>query len=136
MPFKSNLRETALPSLKHRLRNADLRSLLFLRRLCSVEWQDSNGESGEYRSERNPFSVLRDAEHVTLSAKVGGVESTREEWLVLHTKATPPNDVIERLLLEAEDDDAKERVTRSANQPQPLDPACKVKSGTAKSRTR
>ena len=130
MPFKSNLRETALPSLKHRLRNADLRSLLFLRRLCSVEWQDSNGESGEYRSERNPFSVLRDAEHVTLSAKVGGVESTREEWLVLHTKATPPNDVIERLLLEAEDDDAKERVTRSANQPQPLDVAFRIADET------
>jgi hypothetical protein len=68
-----------------------------------VEWQDSNGESGEYRSERKAFGVLRDAEHVTLSAKVGGVESIREEWLVLHAKATPPNDVIERLLLEAKD---------------------------------
>lgn len=126
LPFKSNLRETALPSLKHRLRNADLRSLLFLRRLCSVEWQDSNGESGEYRSERKPFGVLRDAEHVTLSAKFGGVEAAKEEWLVLHTKATPPNDVIERLLLEAEDDDAKERIARSAKQSQPIDVAFRI----------
>lgn len=126
LPFKSNLRETALPSLKHRLRNADLRSLLFLRRLCSVKWQDSDNESGEYRSERKAFGGLRDAEHLTLTAKVCGVESAKEEWLVLHTKTTPPKDVIERLLLEAEDDDAKERIRRSANQSQPLDIAFRI----------
>jgi hypothetical protein len=130
LPFKSNLRETALPSLELRLRNADLRSLLFLRRLCSVEWRDRNGESGEYRSDRKPFGVLPNAERVTLSASVGGIESAREEWLVLHAAATPPSDVIERLLFEAEDDDAKERITRSANQPQPIDVAFRIASET------
>jgi anti-sigma regulatory factor (Ser/Thr protein kinase) len=90
LPFKANLRETSLPSLKHRLRNADLRSLLFLRRLCFVEWQDSNGESGEYVSERKSFTAIQNAERVVLSAKVVGLERAREEWLVVHSEATPP----------------------------------------------
>jgi Domain of unknown function (DUF3883) len=126
LPFKPNLGEAALLNLKNRLRNVGLRSLLFLRRLRSVEWQDSNGESGDYLSERKSFGALRDAERVTLSAKIGGIESATEEWLVLHTQATPPNEIIERLLVEAEDDDARERITRSASQPQPIDVAFRV----------
>jgi hypothetical protein len=129
LPFKPNLRETALPNLKHRLRDVGLRSLLFLRRLCSVEWRDSNSASGVYLSEREPFGALRNAERVTLSARIGEIESAREEWLVLHAEATPPNEVIERLLMEAEDDDARERITRSANQPQPIDVAFRITDG-------
>ncbi|MGA2243013.1 MAG: DUF3883 domain-containing protein [Verrucomicrobiota bacterium] len=126
LPFKPNLRETALPNLKHRLRNASLRSLLFLRRLHSVEWQDSNGESGNYLSKRRSFGALDNAEFVTLSARIGETETTIEEWLVLHTQATPPKEIIKRLLVEAEDDDARERITRSAGQPQPIDVAFRV----------
>ena len=126
LPFKPNLRETALLNLKHRLRNVGLRSLLFLRRLRSVEWQDSNGESGDYVSERKSFGAPQNAERVTLSARIGGIESATEQWLVLHTQATPPNGIIERLLIEAEDDDARERIARSASQPQPIDVAFRV----------
>ena len=122
----TNLRETALPNLERRLRDVGLRSLLFLRRLHSVEWQDGNGGIGDYLSERKSFGALRNAERVTLSAKIGGAESAREEWLILHAEATPPTEIIERLLLEAEDDDAKERITRSASQPQPIDVAFRV----------
>lgn len=130
LPFKQRLRDSSLPNLKHRLGNIDLRALLFLRRLRAVEWQDGEAGTGIYLSEKNPFPNIPDAERVTLSATIQGKELVKEEWIVLNKRVTPPSLIVEKLMDEAEDEDAKERVARSADQPQPIDVAFRVVSET------
>jgi len=130
LPFKQRLRDSSLPNLKHRLGNIDLRALLFLRRLRSVEWQDGEAGTGIYLSERNPFPNIPGAERVTLSATIQGMELAKEEWIVLNKRFTPPSLIVEKLMDEAEDEDARERVTRSAHQPQPIDLAFRAVSET------
>lgn len=126
LPFKGNLQDEDRFRLCGKLRNLGGRSLLFLRNLQLIEWSDGEAK-GVYRRYYAEAPV-RGARRIILSSEQGR-ETQSEEWLVFSKVVTPPQNVIAHLLGEAEDDDERQRIQRSAGKEQPVDIAFRLRDG-------
>ena len=134
LPFKNNLPQDDLEHLKNRL--CDLskeRSLLFLRNLKKVEWKDErDAQTGFYSCDRRPYDEIQSVsenesvELVKLTSALNGSRQLSETFLVFAKTIHPPQGVIDRLLEQAEDDDERQRIQKSANELQPIEVAFKL----------
>ena len=135
LPFKNNLPQDDLEHLKNRL--CDLskeRSLLFLRCLKRVEWKDErNGQVGSYSCHRHPYEKIQDVpenesiELVKLRGSLNGKSESSETFLAFYKNVHPPKDVIDQLLEQAEDEEEQQRIQQSAEEPQPIEVAFKLR---------
>ena len=135
LPFKDNPHQmNDIEHLKDRLCNLSKeRSLLFLRHLESVEWKDEhNVQRGSYSCHRHPYDKIqnvpenRSVELVKLTMLLNDNNKSSETFLVFCKKVLPPKNVISRLLGQAEDDEEKQRIQKSAEELQPIEVAFKL----------
>ena len=136
LPFKDNPHhEDDIENLKNRLCNLLLkeRSLLFLRWLKTFEWKDEpNNQAGSYSRSRGPFDKIQNVpenqsvELVKLTMLLDDNNESSETFLVFCKEVLPPKDVISRLLEQAEDDEEKQRIQKSADELQPIEIAFKL----------
>ena len=135
LPFKDNPHhEEDIEHLRNRLCNLSKeRSLLFLRCLKTVEWKDEhNDQGGSYSSYRGPFDKIQNVpenqsvELVKLTMSLDDNNKSSETFLVFCKRVQPPKDVIDRLLEQAEDDEEKQRIQKSAEELQPIEVAFKL----------
>jgi len=130
LPFKNGLRPEYIEHLKERLRNLHERTLLFLRHLEIIQWRDErDGQGGAYLCNRRPHEKIPDALKAELSAQVNGNEQTPETFLVFRKEVQPTSDVIEEFLRQAEYEEERERIQRSARENQPIDVAFRLRDG-------
>ena len=134
LPFKDNPHQIDdIQHLKDRLCNLSKeRSLLFLRHLESVEWKDEhNVQRGSYSCHRHPYDKIQNVpenqsvELVKLTMSLNDNDKSSETFLVFCKKILPPKNVISRLLEQAEDDEEKQRIQKSAEELQPIEVAFK-----------
>lgn len=134
LPFKDNPHQiNDIQHLKDRLCNLSKeRSLLFLRHLESVEWKDEhNVQRGSYSCHRHPYDKIQNVpenqsvELVKLTMSLNDNDKSSETFLVFCKKILPPKNVISRLLEQAEDDEEKQRIQKSAEELQPIEVAFK-----------
>ncbi len=135
LPFKDNPHhENDIEHLKNRLCNLlKERSLLFLRCLKTFEWKDEpNDQGGSYSSSRGPFEKIQNVpenqsvELVKLTMSLDDNNESSETFLVFCKEVLPPNNVISRLLEQAEDDEEKQRIQKSKEELQPIEIAFKL----------
>ena len=134
LPFKDNPHhDNDIEHLKNRLCNLlKERSLLFLRCLKTFEWKDEpHDQAGSYSSYREPFDKIQNVpenqsvELVKLTMSLDDNNESSETFLVFCKEVLPPKDVISRLLEQAEDDEEKQRIQKSAEELQPIEVAFK-----------
>lgn len=135
LPFKDNPHhENDIEHLKNRLCNLlKERSLLFLRCLKTFEWKDEpNDQGNSYSSYRGPFDKIQNVpenqsvELVKLTMLLDDNNESPETFLVFCKEVLPPKNVISRLLEQAEDDEEKQRIQKSEEEPQPIEVAFKL----------
>jgi hypothetical protein len=91
-----------------------------------VEWIDGNVN---YRSQWLSCDHIPSAQRVVVSVVRDEQELDHEEWLVFSKSDVPTKQVIEDLLADADDDNERERIQRSAQEEQSLDIAFKMIDG-------
>ncbi len=130
LPFKDGLRQEDIERLKNRLLNLNKRALLFLRHLEMVHWRDArDAQEGSYSCHRQPHSKIQNASEVKLTVSLNGDNQPSETFLVFRKEVQPPQDVINQLLQQEEDDEDRHRIKRSAEKLQPVEVAFKVQDG-------
>ena len=130
LPFKDRLGQEDIAGLKKGLCNLEKRFLLFLRYLETVQWRDErDGQTGSYSCRRQPHGTIQNALQVELIASINGNDQLSETFLVFRREVQPPQGVIDELLQQAEDDEEKDRIQRSAEEPQPVEVAFKLSDG-------
>ena len=129
LPFKDRLDQKDIVRLKNRL--CDLgRPLLFMRHLETIQWRDEyNGQMGSYSCRRYPHDQIQNASQVDLRASINGENQVSETFLVFCKEVQPPQEVIDELLQQAEDDEEQHRIQRSAKKRQPVEVAFKLSDG-------
>ena len=140
LPFKGRRHQVDdIGHLKDRLCNLSKeRSLLFLRNLKRVEWRSEHkAQTGSYACHRQPYDKIQDVpenesvELVNLTAVLDGNNTSSETFLVFCREVHPPKVVIDKLLKQAEDEgdeEAKQRLQQSAEEPQPIEIAFKLQN--------
>ena len=130
LPFKDSLRQEDIDDLKNRLCNLEKRALLFLRHLKKIQWRDTHdAQTGSYSCHRRPHDKIQSAFKVELVASMNGNNQLSEAFLVFCKEIQPPQDVIDELLLQAEDEEERQRIQRSAKKQQPIEVAFKLNNG-------
>ncbi len=130
LPFKDRLRQKDIAYLKKGLCNLEKRSLLFFRHLETIQWHDEhNGQTGSYSCRRCPHDKIQNALQVELIGSINGENQLSETFLVFCREVRPPQEVIDELLQQAEDDEERNRIQRSANKQQPVEVAFKLCNG-------
>ena len=129
LPFKDSLLPEDITNLENHLCNLEKRrSLLFLRHLTTIQWDNKrNGQVGSY------FSVCPDKRQnpsqVKLKASVGGESPLSETFMVFHNGVRPQEDVIDRLQDQAENWKEEDRIQRSREELQSIEIAFKLQDG-------
>lgn len=127
LPFKKDLRSEKVSHLASRLAELHAWTLLFLRHLSAIHWQDERtGKRGTYQCSRSPHEKLRDGVVVLLTKLAEGSEPVKEQFIVfrkLDATLIPPTEIIEELMSQAEDEYERDRITRSARQEQSVEVA-------------
>ncbi len=134
LPFKDGPHQ--VDNIKHlidRLCNlANERSLLFLRHLKKVEWKNIHStEIGSYSCHRDLFDKIQDhpdnesVELVKLTVSLNCNNKQSETFLVFSKKAKPQQNVIDKLLERAEDEE-QQRILQSSEELQPIEVAFKL----------
>ena len=115
LPFRKKLRQEDIEKLRDRLCNlAERRPLLFLRHLERIVWRNELGtQIGSYFCHRCPHDKMQDASEVELTTSLDDNNQRTETFLVFNKKAQPPQDVIDELLYQAEDDTEQQRIQQS-----------------------
>ena len=130
LPFKDSLRQEDIEDLKNRLCNLEKRALLFLRHLKKIQWRDTHDtQTGSYSCHRHPHDKIQDASEIELMASINSNNQPSETFLVFHKEVRPPQDVINELLQQAEDEEEQQRIQRSAKKQQPVEVAFKLHDG-------
>ena len=125
LPFKKQLRDIDL--LRDRLRNLEKRALLFLRYLETVHWRDEReGQTGAYIRHCQPHDTVQNASQVELKVSTTGEEQSSETFLVFRKEVQPLQAVIDKLLLQVEDDEERQRLQRKAGAQQPVEVAFRL----------
>lgn len=128
LPFKDSLRPQDIGALKNRLCDLEKRALLFLRHLETVQWRDEQDEQmGSYSCRRCLYDEIQNVSQVALMAN--GDDQPSETFLVFRKDVQPPKDVIDELLQQAEEDEERQRIQRSATKQQPVEVAFKLRDG-------
>ncbi|RLI75863.1 hypothetical protein DRP04_13105 [Archaeoglobales archaeon] len=137
LPFRKNITDDDLESLKNGLFSINLRNLIFLQHLESIQIYDKlNDRFLILRRKKEKVSELAEVVEI-ISEDNNGKNS--EKWLVVHRVVYPPKEVIDKLLEElekeygsedyegeyekAEYENERERILRSANTGQPIEVA-------------
>ena len=134
LPFKDSLHQDDIDHLKNRLCNLSKeRALLFLRDLKRVAWKDEcNSQTGYYACHRDPYDKIQNVpenesvELVELIGALNGNNQPSETFLVFCKEVHPPEDVIDKLLEQAEDEEEQQRIQQSAEELQPIEVAFKL----------
>ena len=126
LPFKKELGQEDIEHLKKRLCHLEKRALLFLDPLETVQWRDEQ-DGGFYSCRRCRYDEMQNVSQIELMAN--GDDQTSETFLVFRKDVQPPKDVIDILLQQAEDDDERQRIQRSAMKQQPVEVAFKLRDG-------
>lgn len=126
LPFKDSLRQQDIGALKNRLCHLEKRALLFLYHLETVQWRDEQ-DGGSYSCRRCLYDEIQNVSQVELMAN--GDDQTSETFLVFRKDVQPPKEVIDELLQNAEEDDERQRIERSATKQQPVEVAFKLRDG-------
>ena len=131
LPFKENLRSEDVENLRKRLCNLHNWTLLFLRHLETIQWRDEiSRREGIYLCSRQKVEdVGENVWKVELMSQVDYDERPLEAFLLFRKEVQPHASVIERLLEQAEDNDERDRINRSAQQPQPIEIAFRLQDG-------
>ena len=126
LPFKERLRQEDIVRLKKRLCDLEKRALLFLHHLETVQWYDEQDEQmGSYFSRRCLYDKIQNVYQV----EVNGDDQPPETFLIFRKDVQPPKEVINELLQQAEDDEERQRIQRSATKQQPIEVAFKLLDG-------
>ena len=130
LPFRKKLRQEDIEKLRDRLCNlAERRPLLFLRHLERIVWRNELGtQIGSYFCHRCPHDKMQDASEVELTTSLDDNNQRTETFLVFNKKAQPPQDVIDELLYQAEDDTEQQRIQQSVKKPQPTEVAFRLQN--------
>ena len=134
LPFRKKLRRKDIEKLRDRLCNlGEKHPLLFLRYLERVEWSyGRNAQSNSYSCVRHRYDKIQNVPEnesvqlVKLTASLNGNSQPPETFLVFHKEAQPPQDVIDELLYQAEDDGEQQRIQQSVEKPQPIEVAFRL----------
>ena len=127
LPFKKHLRPEDIDLLRNRLRNLEKRALLFLRYLETVHWRDEReGQTGAYIRHCQPHDTVQNASQVELKVSTTGEEQASETFLVFRKEVQPPQEGIDKLLLQVEDDEERQRLQRKAGAQQPVEVAFRL----------
>ena len=130
LPFKDSLRQEDIGYLKNRLCNLEKRALLFLRHLKKIQWRNTHdAQMGSYSCHRHPHDKIQDASEIELMASMNSKNQLSETFLVFRKEVQPPQDVINELLQQAEDEEVQQRIQRSAKKQQPVEVAFKLSDG-------
>ena len=130
LPFKDSLRQEDIDYLKNRLCNLEKRALLFLRHLKKIQWRNTHdAQMGSYSCHRHPHDKIQDASEIELMASMNSKNQLSETFLVFRKEVQPPQDVINELLQQAEDEEEWQRIQRSAKKQQPVEVAFKLRDG-------
>ncbi|MDE0324990.1 MAG: DUF3883 domain-containing protein [Candidatus Poribacteria bacterium] len=128
LPFRKKLRQEDIEKLRDRLCNVgEKRPLLFLRYLERIVWKNElSTQIGSYFCHRCPHDKMQDASEVELTTSLDDNNQQTETFLVFHKKSQPPQDVIDELLYQAEDDTEQQRIQQSVKKPQPIEVAFRL----------
>lgn len=127
LPFKKHRRPEDIDLLRNRLRNLEKRALLFLRYLETVHWRDEReGQTGAYIRHCQPHDTVQNASQVELKVSTTGEEQASETFLVFRKEVQPPQESIDELLLQVEDDEERQRLQRKAGAQQPVEVAFRL----------
>ena len=128
LPFRKKLRQEDIEKLRNRLCNVgEKRPLLFLRHLERVVWRDElNTQIGSYFCHRCPRDKMQNAAEVELTTFLDDNNQQTETFLVFYKKSQPPQDVIDELLYQAEDDTEQQRIQQSVKKLQPIEVAFRL----------
>ena len=130
LPFKDSLRQKDIEYLKNRLCKLENRTLLFLRHLKKIQWRDSHdAQAGSYFCHRHSHDKIQDAFEIELMAAINSKNQLLETFLVFRKEVRPPQDVVDELLEQAEDEEEWQRIQRSAKKQQPIEVAFKLHDG-------
>lgn len=131
LPFKENLRSEDVENLRKRLCNLHNWTLLFLRHLETIQWRDEiSRREGIYLCSRQKVEdVGENVWKVELMSQVDYDERPLEAFLLFRKEVQPHPGVIERLLEQAEDNDERNRIKRSAQRSQPIEIAFRLQDG-------
>lgn len=131
LPFRDSLSQEDITLLKNQLRDLDKRVLLFLQdfkhELKSIQWRDErDGEIGSYSCWHSPYDKVRNASEVELTILLNGKNQLSETFLVFRKEVQPRQDVVNKLLQQAEDGEEQQRIQKSAEKKQPVEVAFKL----------
>lgn len=130
LPFKDSLHQEDIGYLKNRLCNLKKRALLFLRHLKKTQWRNTHdAQMGSYSCHRRPHEKIQNASEIELMASMNSKNQRSETFLVFRKEVQPPQDVIDELLRQAEDEEERQRIQRSAKKQQPVEVAFKLRDG-------
>ena len=131
LPFRDSLSQEDITLLKNQLRDLDKRVLLFLQdfkhELKSIQWCDErDGQIGSYSCCHSPHDKIQNASEVELTISLNGKNQLSETFLVFRKEVQPRQDVVDKLLQQAEDDEEQQRIQKSAEKKQPVEVAFKL----------
>ena len=136
LPFRDGLPQEDITLLKNQLRDLDKRVLLFLQdfkhedfkhELKSIQWRDErDGEIGSYSCCHSPHDKIQNASEVELTILLNGKNQLPETFLVFRKEVQPRQDVVDKLLQQAEDGEDQQRIQKSAEKKQPVEVAFKL----------
>ena len=132
LPFRDSLSQKDITLLKNQLRDLDKRVLLFLQdfkhELKSIQWCDErDGQIGSYSCCHSPHDKIQNASEVELTISLNGKNQLSETFLVFRKEVQPRQDVVNKLLQQAEDDEEQQRIQKSAEKKQPVEVAFKLR---------
>lgn len=130
LPFRKKLRQEDIEKLRDRLCNVgEKRPLLFLRHLERIVWRNElSAQIGSYFSDRCPPDNMPDASEVELTTFSDDNNQPTETFLVFNKKVQPPQNVIDELLYQAEDDTEQQRIQQSVKKSQPIEVAFRLQN--------
>lgn len=133
LPFRDSLSQEDITLLKNQLRDLDKRVLLFLQdfkhehELKSIQWRDErDGQIGSYSCCHSPHDKIQNASEAELTISLNGKNQLSETFLVFRKEVQPQQDVVDKLLQQAEDDEEQQRIQKSAEKKQPVEVAFKL----------
>lgn len=146
LPFKQSLENQRIEQLKHKLRKIDQRTLLFFKRLETIDWQEGDAKGRYCRKDHhishNPAVREIELQHHLLprNGKSDQIDEKCEEhsaeisyyenWLIFSKSVLPKTENILSLLQEAGSEEKSENIKKSSDKPQLLDIAFKLNSET------
>jgi len=102
-----------------------------LRHLETVHWSDEReSQTGTYSCHRRPYDKIQNASQVEVRTSLNGDTLPAETFLVFRKEVQPPQEVIEELLQQVENDKDLQRIQKSEKKQQPVEVAFNLHEGS------